>query len=1179
MSKTPTPSDTSSKSQSVFHYAAAAKRSSQIQDQQGNSTWSSNTPSPSSSDKDNTNETTLKTATSVSSSTSDRVSASSKQHPIITTTTTRTRLAHKSKSGSIPRNASVQLPQPPPIKTDTIQFGSINQNTDTPPPQSLNITINDSSHILKSTKVKFGSLPATDTSSAHHWQGQPHIRIQQHTHPPPHPPSSKPRNTTTTSPRISAQQQQHHQQPSSTAFNPDKSNNNNRKLFTQPFAPQHSSPDSHSAHHHGSRHYRQHHYNPKHPSQHPSISPNMQHAHYIPHHHYHHQKKALSPHMATSPSMPAAQNIPMSHAWSSPGHVPVQSHQAYLIPQNYDNQPRFYPQYPISPYIPQQSPAYVTLPRTSKALPIINPDTKAEVKADPRSSISTSTSGSTTTTTTTITKEPTKSVVEERKKEEVKSPSLPSKSPTPTLKRIPIVDPAIANREKREREEAEQRAKEEAERRAKEEAEQRAKKEAEERAEKEELERKEREEKERLEAERKALEEKERRIKEEEQQQREEEKARQLAIEDEKKKAADEKSAKVPERLDLTTISSTPTSATTSIRTPSSPATRMIDDPSTVRYPPNIKPFGSKDPKSGKIQYDPAFLMQFAPLCLQTSEDLSKFRDMTKGDEQNGNRSMSSRRQGSERGRGPRTPSGGGDVAMFRHGSKDGVARMDMGNFASGGRPLTHRVGSGGHGIPHPGSAGGMQREGSHGGRGGRGGRGNGGGNNKGRHGKEQQEKQQQGGPTIPPEQVAPLEKSQNRWVPLALRRQREAEAADDGLMPDELIIRKVKALLNKLTLEKFDSISDQIWQYAKQSEKEDNGHSLRLVIELTFEKACDEPNFAMMWAQLCRKMYDVITDDIKWQDKEGNIVSGLNLFRKFLLNRCQHDFERGWKTKIPQLEENSSDMMSDEYYAAVKAKRQGLGLVQFIGELFKLHMLTDKIMIDCLARLADDPSNAVDEETETMCKLLTTVGQRLDVPKTRRWLDAYFARMKEMTESPNLSSRIKFMIMDVFDLRKNKWVSRRGNQPAPTTIAEIHEQAQKARNEEKEAMKRTGSSRGNLPHPMSRAGSHRGAGARDLQREGSNSGNASSVVDGWNMVGSGSGSGSPNRSNELANFGKTDRSKTRSNVLGPSNSPFASLNRASSKSGEQKSNSNENNSTNMFSALGGEDHDRSEDH
>lgn len=172
MSKTPTSSDTSTQSQSVFNYAAAAKRSSYSQEQQ---TWSSNTTSPSSSDKDSIHETTLNTATSISSSTDDRVS---KHYPI-----SRKRLAHKSKSGSIPRNASVQLPQPPPTKTDTIQFGSINQDTDTSPP-SLNIIMNDSSHILKSTQVKFGSLPATDTSSTHHWQGQPHIRIQQHTHPP-----------------------------------------------------------------------------------------------------------------------------------------------------------------------------------------------------------------------------------------------------------------------------------------------------------------------------------------------------------------------------------------------------------------------------------------------------------------------------------------------------------------------------------------------------------------------------------------------------------------------------------------------------------------------------------------------------------------------------------------------------------------------------------------------------------------------------------------------------------------------------------------------------------------------------------------------------------------------------------------------------------------------------------
>lgn len=128
---------------------------------------------------------------------------------------------------------------------------------------------------------------------------------------------------------------------------------------------------------------------------------------------------------------------------------------------------------------------------------------------------------------------------------------------------------------------------------------------------------------------------------------------------------------------------------------------------------------------------------------------------------------QSSRRQGSERGRGPRTPGSPMDMGMFRHGSKDG--RMEMGKFA-GGRPLSHRAGSGSHGLPPPGSPGGMQREGSHGGRSrsGRGGK---------RHGnkeKKDEEKEQKGGPTIPPEQVVPLEKSQNRWVPLAMRKKME---------------------------------------------------------------------------------------------------------------------------------------------------------------------------------------------------------------------------------------------------------------------------------------------------------------------------------------------------------------------------------------------------------------------
>lgn len=635
------------------------------------------------------------------------------------------------------------------------------------------------------------------------------------------------------------------------------------------------------------------------------------------------------------------------------------------------------------------------------------------------------------------------------------------------------------------------------------------------------------------------------------------------------------------------------------VSTPTSPAPpkvkgppmKVIEDFSSIEYPPEFLAPKARDPVSGKITYDSAFLMQFQKLCLETDEDLSAFQGIGEDSQSSDNRRGGSRRQNSDRGgRGPRTPGGSGD-GMFRNNSRDG--RSEMGKF-SGGRQISHRQGSNGPNSP------GMERQGSQGGRN-RSGRGG-----KGRH----PPREQVGAPTIPLDQVVPLEKSENRWIPTVVATDGAAGVEDvkkdkDDLVSQEIIIRKIKSLLNKLTLERFDSISNQIWEFAKQSEKEDNGQSLRTVIQLVFNKACDEPNFASMWAQLCKKMYELISNDtnikdVNILDKNKEPVAGGPLFRKYLLNRCQQEFEKGWKHDLPKIDESAPGeiMMTDEYYAAVKAKRQGLGLVQFIGELFKLQMLTDRVMIECLMKLCSEPTQPEDEETETMCKLLTTMGKAFDNSgrRNKEWLDTYFERMNEMYKSTTLSSRVKFMILDVFDLRKSKWTLKRGNQPAPTTIAQIHEQAKKA-NEEKETMKRSGSSRGNSSHPMSRQSSR---GGRDIQRQSSqhsqnnqggnqnnNSGNsgASTTSDGWNTVGTGSPATTPRsgRTNELANFGKADRSKSRSGVLGPSSSPFTSLARSSSKAGSEKKGSTPTDSrsaspatsmSNMFSALGGEGHE-----
>jgi translation initiation factor 4G len=389
-------------------------------------------------------------------------------------------------------------------------------------------------------------------------------------------------------------------------------------------------------------------------------------------------------------------------------------------------------------------------------------------------------------------------------------------------------------------------------------------------------------------------------------------------------------------------------------------------------------------------------------------------------------------------------------------------------------------------------------------------------------------------------EPVAPLEKSQNAWAPASVGRKPTAVDADSPAAVD----RKVKSLLNKLTMEKFESISDQIIEWANRSEKEKDGRTLIQVIRLVFEKATDEATWSEMYARLCRKMMERISPEVKddgIKNSEGKPIAGGNLFRKYLLNRCQEDFERGWAAKdaaasaaaskaasdkaiqestAAKKTEGGEDeiaLYSDEYYAAQKAKRRGLGLIKFIGELFKLQMLTERIMHECVQKLLRNVDNPEEEEIESLCKLLSTVGGMLDAnTKARTHMDVYFTRMKELAKGSQVSSRMQFMLQDVVELRERKWVAR--NQvAAPATIAQVHEAAAKEKQaQEKESYNRTMS--------MSRGGSKRGM---DRGEAG---------ADGWTVQGGGAPPARPpSKAGDLSQFGKIGATKGTPMTFGPS--------------------------------------------
>ena len=131
------------------------------------------------------------------------------------------------------------------------------------------------------------------------------------------------------------------------------------------------------------------------------------------------------------------------------------------------------------------------------------------------------------------------------------------------------------------------------------------------------------------------------------------------------------------------------------------------------------------------------------------------------------------------------------------------------------------------------------------------------------------------------------------------------------------------------------------------------------------------------------------------------------------------------------------------EAQAELDARRRALGNIQFIGQLYRQKMLTEKIMHACITTLLGNVDAPRGEDIECLCKLLATVGRPLDqsTAKTRPLMEVYFQRIEALSKSAALDSRLRFLLKDLIDLRNNQWVERRKKE-GPKTIDEIHREA-----------------------------------------------------------------------------------------------------------------------------------------
>ncbi|KAM8839679.1 eukaryotic translation initiation factor 4 gamma 1-like isoform 3-T3 [Synchiropus picturatus] len=285
------------------------------------------------------------------------------------------------------------------------------------------------------------------------------------------------------------------------------------------------------------------------------------------------------------------------------------------------------------------------------------------------------------------------------------------------------------------------------------------------------------------------------------------------------------------------------------------------------------------------------------------------------------------------------------------------------------------------------------------------------------------------------------LKKAENAWKPTAKKprgRGEDGEEEDPNAAKTQEVFKRLRSILNKLTPQKFQDLMKQVSDLPIDTEER-----LKGAIDLIFEKAISEPNFSVAYANMCRCLLGLKVPNV---DAPGEFVN----FRKLLLNRCQKEFEKDqdddeiFELKMKEMEAAKDDEERERLRVELeeardKARRRSLGNIKFIGELFKLKMLTEPIMHDCVVKLL---KNHDEESLECLCRLLSTIGKDLDFEKAKPRMDQYFNQMDKIIKERKTSSRIRFMLQDVLDLRKSNWVPRRADQ-GPKTIDQIHKEAE----------------------------------------------------------------------------------------------------------------------------------------
>jgi len=236
-----------------------------------------------------------------------------------------------------------------------------------------------------------------------------------------------------------------------------------------------------------------------------------------------------------------------------------------------------------------------------------------------------------------------------------------------------------------------------------------------------------------------------------------------------------------------------------------------------------------------------------------------------------------------------------------------------------------------------------------------------------------------------------------------------------------EGIIAEAKYILNLMTVETFDKMSDRFMEVGL-----DSAELMKVGVNLIVCQAQMEENFSFMYADLCKKISD------KWEasDSQGNSEALGKQFKALLLSRCQEEFEQDREAVMNAVRALGLPREEEEKQINI-LKKTYTGHIRFVGEIYLKDLIRPNRIIICIRELlvsVDDDGKPDQQKLACVCKLLQTVGKKLEAreeKKGRKTMDEYFTTITALADDKRLSSKIRFGFKDLIEMRSNNWTGR----------------------------------------------------------------------------------------------------------------------------------------------------------